>query len=261
MIQEFRVSNYRFMFDLEPETFMSDHNLLWYAQHHQVPEPEVIAVMLRGLKAGDCAVDAGANVGFFTVLMSKIVGDRGRVLAVEPDPHNLVKLRKNLDINSCANVEIAEYAIGRQVGLAALYRHLDNGQLSLFSDASSPTDFPTVETIPLDQLLLRLPNRPMLIKLDIEGSETAAVESLSFKCPCIISELNSTALQRAGSSARDLMMIMKHRGYCRYVLHADGSLPSLVTEDQVIIPTRENANVLFATPGYVAKALWHEVML
>jgi FkbM family methyltransferase len=259
MIQEFRVDRFKLLFDLQPEQFESDRNLLWYAQNRQLPEPEVVHVMLRALKAGDCAVDAGANVGFFTVLMSKLVGDRGRVLAIEPDADNLEKLHKNLDINSCANVEIVDEAIGRHAGYAPMYRHTDNGQISLFGNAAVGEELPMVITTTMDSILGK--HRPVLIKLDIEGSEAAAVESLSYKCPCIISELNSSALQRAGSSARDLMMIMKHRGYGRYYLHPSGAPPSIITEDQVVIPTRENANILFATPGYVAKALWHEVVL
>lgn len=258
MIVEFRVDRFKLLFDLQPEQFESDRNLLWYAQNKHLPEPEVIHVMTRALKAGDCAVDAGANVGFFTVLMSKLVGDRGRVLAIEPDRKNVVKLKKNLDINSCQNVDIYDCAIGRGAGLAPIYQHADNGQTHMFGQGE-PSDFVGVET--LDSLIAKAPSRPILIKLDIEGSETAAVESLSYKCPCIISELNSTALQRAGSSARDLMMIMRHRGYGRYYLHPSGAPPSVITEDQVIVPQRENANILFATPGYVSKALWHEVVL
>lgn len=259
MIQEFRVDRFKLLFDLQPEQFESDRNLIWYAQNRQLPEPEVIHVMTRGLKAGDCAVDAGANVGFFTVLMSKLVGDRGRVLAIEPDPRNLGKLRKNLDINSCKNVELWPYAIGRTRGEALLFAASDNGQSTIYGEDTHGSFGVMVDT--LDGALIRLPNRPALIKLDIEGSETAALETLSFKCPCIISELNSSALQRAGSSARDLMMIMRHRGYGRYFLHPSGAPPSVITEDQVVIPKRENANILFATPGYVAKALWHEVLL
>jgi FkbM family methyltransferase len=256
MIQEFRVDRFKLLFDLQPEQFESDRNLLWYAQNRQLPEPEVIHVMARAITAGDCVVDAGANVGFFTMLMSKLVGDRGRVLAVEPDRKNVVKLQKNADINSCRNVEIFDCAIGRGAGLAPIYGHTDNGQTHMFGQGE-PVDFVGVET--MDELIKQ--SKPSFIKMDIEGSETAAIESLSYKCPCIVSELNSAALQRAGSSARDLMMIMRHRGYQRYQLHPSGAAPSLITEDQVIIPKRENANILFALPGHVAKHLWHEVEL
>ncbi len=259
MIQEFRADRFKLLFDLQPEQFESDRNLLWYAQNRQLPEPEVIHVMLRAIKAGDCVVDAGANVGFFTVLMSKLVGDRGRVLAIEPYAANLTKLHKNLDINSCSNVEVTQAAIGRHNGWSPIYRHADNGQVSLFGDAQVGDEAPLVLTAPLDNILCHY--KPTFIKMDIEGSETAAIESLSYKCPCIVSELNSTALQRAGSSARDLMMIMRHRGYQRYYLHPSGAPPSLITEDQVIVPKRENANILFALPAVVTKQLWHEVEL
>lgn len=259
MIQEFRVDRFKLLFDLQPEQFESDLNLLWYAQNHQLPEPEVIHVMTRAIKAGDCVVDAGANVGFFTVLMSKLVGERGRVLAIEPDPRNAQKLRKNLDINSCRNVDMVECAIGRQAGMAPMFRQTDNGQTSLYGDPQTAETKPIVQVHPLDSILEQ--RKPKLIKMDIEGSEADAVETLSYKCPVIISEMNSDALLRAGSSVRDLMIILKHRGYQRYYLHPSGAPPSLITDDQVVIPRRANANMLFATPGYVTKVLWHEVEL
>ncbi len=60
---------------------------------------------LRGMLApGQRVVDVGANVGYFTVLMSRLVGPRGSVVAVEPDRDNLRLLRLNLWLNRCHNV-------------------------------------------------------------------------------------------------------------------------------------------------------------
>lgn len=253
MIQEFRVGPHRLLFDLQPEQFMSDHNLLWYAQHRQLPEPEVIAVLMRALKPGDCAVDAGANVGFFTVLMSKIVGPEGRVLAIEPDHCNLAKLGKAIDINSCSNVEVRETAIGAHSGAVNIYRCQDNGQTSIFGEGKAET----VAITNLDELIKG--QRPRLLKMDIEGSEVAALRGCTFDFPCVVTEVNEKPLQRAGHSAADLYTIMRERGYHRYQLHADGSMPSRLEFSQTVKLTRENANMLFAPRDYVARNLWPEV--
>jgi len=256
MIQEFRVGAHRLLFGLQPEQFMSDHNLLWYAQNRQLPEAEVIAVLLRALKPGDCAVDAGANVGFFTVLMSKIVGSEGRVLAIEPDSCNADKLNKNLDINSCVNVQVIQTALGNHVGSAALWAHEDNGQSSMFGETRVGDKPEFVAVQPLDILIK---GRPRLLKMDIEGSEVHALKGCAFDFPYIVTEVNERALARAGHSAADLYTILRERGYHRYQLHADGSMPSKLEFSQTVKLTRENANMLFAPRDYVARNLWPEV--
>lgn len=256
MIQEFRVGPHRLLFDLQPEQFMSDHNLLWYAQNRQLPEPEVIAVLLRALKPGDCAVDAGANVGFFTVLMSKIVGETGKIIAIEPDPRNAAKLSKNLDVNSCVNVQVIQTALGNDVGQAALWTHEDNGQSSIYGDTHVGDKMSIVAVQPLDAFIK---GRPRLLKMDIEGSEVNAFKGCTYDFPCIVTEVNEKALRRAGHSAADLYTIMRERGYHRYQLHADGSMPSRLEFSQSVKLTRENANMLFAPRDYVARNLWPEV--
>lgn len=254
MIREFRVDKHTILMDLEPEQYVSDANLLWYAQNKQLPEPEVIHVMLRALKAGDCAIDAGANIGFFTVLMSKIVGPHGTISAVEPDKRNLVKLRKTLDINSCRNVGIYPHALGDTEGSAGLYYDSDNGQSNLYGADDAQQ---TVAIITLDDVIGF--GRPRLLKMDIEGSEVAALKGCTYGFPCIITEVNQAALARAGHTPVELFTILRERGYVRYQLHHDGSMPSRIEYGQTVKLTRDNANMLFAPRDYVAKQLWPEV--
>jgi len=260
MIQEFRVSSHRLLFDLQPEEFVSDHNLLWYAQNHDVPEPEVIRLMLRAINPGDCVIDAGANVGFFTVLMSKLVGDRGKVLAIEPDRRNVEKLKKNLDINSCGNVEILAHALSEKDGWAPLCRHTDNGQTCINGSVAVGEEVPLVSTLTFDRAATYLPKHPSFLKLDIEGSEVAALlGARNYVFPLIVTEVNDKALKRAGHSARDLFTLLRERGYKRYQLHNDGSMPSHIADYQDVVLTRANANMLFAFRDHVPKLLWPEV--
>src|SRR5579863_7387210 len=51
-----------------------------------VYEPWTTEVLTKELKEGDVFVDVGANIGFFTLLASKLVGEKGRVYAFEPNP-------------------------------------------------------------------------------------------------------------------------------------------------------------------------------
>lgn len=258
MIQEFHVDNIRLLFDLEPDAFESDRNLLIYAQRNQAPEPELMHVMLRAIKPGDCVIDAGANIGFFTVFMSKLVGERGKVLAIEPDNQNLRKLRKNLDINSCTNVEIWPFALGPRRGEAKLYRERDNGQTTLFGEGD-PACSIIVDT--LDACFMRLPRHPSFMKLDIEGAEYGALRGCTRLPPCVVAEANDGALERARTSVDALIKLMRAETYSAYVPHADGSLPSLIQPGHRVVSQRENALLLFCPRDHFVKRLWPEVQL
>src|SRR5436305_13235898 len=58
-------------------------------------EGDVANAMVRVLREGDIVVDIGANIGYLTVLASLLVGPTGRVIAFEPDPENVLRLRAN----------------------------------------------------------------------------------------------------------------------------------------------------------------------
>jgi FkbM family methyltransferase len=70
----------------------------------------ISGLMENVLRPGMTFVDAGANIGYFSVLGSRLVGPKGRVFAVEPDPLNLTILRANLERCGCFNVTVLPVA-------------------------------------------------------------------------------------------------------------------------------------------------------
>ena len=62
------------------------------------------------LKEGDVFVDVGANIGYYTILGSKLVGSKGLVIAVEPVPDTVKILRFNLRLNDIKNVLVIDKA-------------------------------------------------------------------------------------------------------------------------------------------------------
>ncbi len=67
-------------------------------------EPNLSHYILNQVKYGDHVVDIGANVGYMSLLLSTIVGDAGRVVAIEASPVTYGVLRKNLERNHATNV-------------------------------------------------------------------------------------------------------------------------------------------------------------
>jgi FkbM family methyltransferase len=81
----------------------------------RVIEPELTDRLIGSLRPGDCFVDVGANMGYFSVLASRIVGDGGSVLAFEPCQANLNSLLRNVKLNRCRNVNIFSIALSDAV--------------------------------------------------------------------------------------------------------------------------------------------------
>jgi FkbM family methyltransferase len=120
---------------------------------------------------GAIVFDVGANVGFFTLLASKLAGDSGRVYAFEPLPRNLNFLERHVQINELANVHVEALAVAATSGDAhfRIAQHASMGGLAEGGDLR-------VVTTSLDDLIASgRVKRPDFIKMDIEGAESDAL--------------------------------------------------------------------------------------
>jgi len=120
-------------------------------------------VFSRMLRSNNVVFDIGANVGFYTLLASSIVGNKGHVYAFEPSPKNIQYLDKHLKINNVSNVSIIEAACANCSG-DSLFDESDARSVGHLS----PKGKLRVETVSLDSL--NIP-KPDILKIDIEGGE------------------------------------------------------------------------------------------
>jgi FkbM family methyltransferase len=149
-------------------------------------EPEVQETLAELVKPGQTVYDVGANIGFFTILCSRLVGPQGKVYAFEPIPENLATLRRNIALNKLTNVVIVEKALSASTGTAEMFVSLWSAFHSLNLDGASKRDNHgpdggeiTVETVTLDEFVQQQGvSRPDLIKLDVEGAELLVVEGM-----------------------------------------------------------------------------------
>lgn len=89
-------------------------------------EPDEAAFIRSRLGPGGRALNIGANVGYTTLLMSKMVGQGGLVICVEPEPFNFDLLWTNLRRNRAANVLPVHAAAGEETGTTWLNLSPDN---------------------------------------------------------------------------------------------------------------------------------------
>jgi FkbM family methyltransferase len=140
------------------------------------------------VKPGDVVFDLGANVGFYTLLASRLVGKAGRVFAFEPSPRNLWYLRRHLQLNAIKNCEVSTAAVSSQQGIARFEISALPVTGHITNEISSAGY--EVETVSLDGLLGEgLVPEPNVIKCDIEGGEFAALlgaRTTLLKCKPVI---------------------------------------------------------------------------
>lgn len=144
---------------------------VWWA--HQARrrrwETEVVRELTRALNPGDVFFDVGAFVGAFTLLGSRLVGPTGKVVAFEPDPNARETLERNLAANGVDNVIVAPYAVGDHVGKVRLSASGDSvGHVT-------PTGGIEIEQVTFDSFCADQGLTPTVMKIDIEGSEAAAL--------------------------------------------------------------------------------------
>ncbi len=121
---------------------------------------------------GDVVYDIGAHVGYYTLLASGLVGEKGFVVAFEPFPGNLVFLKQHLTINGANNTSVIEGVVLDFDGESKIRE----GPNSFESTVDSKGRL-SVQAYSIDSFVFKKKNRiPSIIKMDIEGSEFAALK-------------------------------------------------------------------------------------
>lgn len=133
------------------------------------------------VEAGDVVLDAGANVGAYTMLFAQWAGASGRVFAFEPDPIAYAGLQKHIALNGMIDrvtPVAAAVADGRAMNLrlalgdsSGISRLVQPGE----DDAVSPTRTRDVSAVSIDQFCAEHRLTPSVIKIDVEGAELAAL--------------------------------------------------------------------------------------
>ncbi len=124
-------------------------------------------------------IDIGANIGYYSLIFSKLAGSKGVVLSFEPERDNLSLLKKNLLYNHCNNVKIYDCALADVVGKAnlSLYKPCNRGRHSLLAlDVNQ--GYQEIDCKRLDDILSSPDLNEMefdLLKIDIEGYEYFAL--------------------------------------------------------------------------------------
>jgi FkbM family methyltransferase len=148
-------------------------------------EPNISNLISSILRHGDVFVDVGANIGWHTIMASKLVGSEGSVFAFEASPSIYNVLLSNLARNNIQNVKTYNVAVADHHGSCRVF-NAPTGNLghSTIVDSLAAKDGHIFEsTMECDQLCTLLDQNVLfnarLIKIDIEGAERMAIEGVA----------------------------------------------------------------------------------
>ena len=138
-------------------------------------EPAEGAFLRRALRPGLTFVDVGANIGYFSVLASGILGPEGRVIAIEPEARNVALLKANLWRNGCGNAVVLPVAAHVETGFLPLRLNEENrGDHQVGWQQGATTLVPCAR---IDDLLVG--HSVDVIKIDTQGVDHDVIAGLS----------------------------------------------------------------------------------
>ena len=174
-------------------------------------EPFETALLTDAIKPGMRIADIGANIGYYSLLFSKLTGDTGFVFAFEPDPANFALLQKNLAQNGRENVIAFNRGASSQSGNSFLYLSNENLGDHQAYDAGEGRHKIDIAMVRVDEVV----EAPLhLVKMDIQGFEFHALQGLPKIIQAspdliILTEFWPAGLKRAGSNAREFLALLR----------------------------------------------------
>ncbi len=193
-------------------------------------ERGVTNLITRVLNAGDTFIDIGANVGYFTLIASPLVGPTGKVHSFEPVPEVFASLRRNVALNGLSNVRMNRAAVFDEDRDLEIFLPVDgnSGTGTFFKRPNAPGDSVQCPAHSLDDYVKREGiERIRLVKMDIEGAEPFALRGMrqvlsSLHPPDLICEAVPYLLEFSGHTQADIVQFMKPFGYRCQEITDDG---------------------------------------
>lgn len=139
-------------------------------------EPITTKIVSKIVKKGMTCLDIGSNIGYYVLLENKIIGNKGKVIAIEPSPKNFEYLKKNIEIQRTKNIQAFNFAAGDKTGYINF--------LNYKNESNSGRVIPDNEVINWPGQVVKLPVKTIdsfleeieedkidFLRMDVEGYE------------------------------------------------------------------------------------------
>lgn len=168
------------------------------------------------IKPNQIILDIGANVGYYSLKFSKIMGHTGKIIAIEPDPNSYFTLKQNFELNDFSNIEIHNVAITDKNEVIHLFQNqTHSGKSSIFKNSDFKESI-KISTKTLDEITGNRFSKIDFIKIDTEGSELSilkgATETLKITHKILI-ELHEEILIKNEQNPLEIKKILELNGF------------------------------------------------
>lgn len=200
-------------------------------------EIEESAFCTRFVQPGMTAFDVGANIGIYTLLLAKLVGESGQVHAFEAESLNYGRLAQNVALNQLTHVHIWHQAVYSETGMINLnvyperftaWHTIGTPQLPDPDNPSEivrPTHTERVEAVTLDEHCVRESVDEIdLLKVDVEGAELDVLQGASSllegkKIRCILFEASGPQVAGMGHTSEEVFDFVRASSFTVFSLH------------------------------------------
>ena len=201
----------------------------WYDRDWE--EPAEIAELRRGrLRAGATVFDIGAHQGIVGLILARIVGEQGRIVAVEAELHNALVAERNIAANGVHNMTVMAVAAGATDGVVSFTQSLNGHVAPAGRPGSIEVPVTTVDNI------ARRYGHPDVVFIDVEGFEahvlSGASATIASRETDFFVELHSAReLAAAGSNVDDVVRHFDNCGFDVRIAIADDTPPGIGRDD------------------------------
>ncbi len=187
----------------------------WYDQDWLEP-PAIELLRRHRLRDGAVVFNIGAHQGVIALILAKVVGSSGRVIAVEAMDFNAAAATRNRDLNDVPQLTIVHAAVGERNGRMVFSPSL-NGAID---PATSAWGKMAVQGMTIDEMNRRYGD-PDVLFMDIEGFECralrAATKTLACRPDCVIEVHIGCGLETFGGSLEELMSFFPPDSFTLYM--------------------------------------------
>lgn len=215
-------------------------------------EKTELKFLTRFLSKGDHFVDVGANIGLFSMIASKTVGQKGSIISFEPTPETFRRLNENIILNKYGNIKSFPFALAEFSGTTSFYTYPEGRDAwnTLSKPQEEKYEEIIIQTFALDDFIhdnVSLFNNVTLLKIDVEGWEIPAFKGgnkffSSPQAPTLMVEFCDIQAQKANLSCTDLYNLLENYGYKMYkydgkknILFAQENKPRFVYENLIAL--------------------------
>lgn len=222
--------------------------IYYYGEHDERYETALLKLLIQ---PGWNCWDIGANIGYYSCLLSRLVGPTGQVVAFEPASVTRARLLDNLKLNAIQNVRVLSQAVGSAEGNARIYygeATLAEGTASMYG-AGGSAHSEVIAVTRLDTIAPQLPP-PDFLKIDVEGAQLdvwrGGKEFFLRAAPLVLAELRDS---KDPAVLAEIERTVRDAGYDIFSIHKRARVAS--ARD---IASSRHRNYALARPGTRAHA-------